>query len=238
MSTQTTKSVFWYGVRDAAPFLVVIGPFSVLFGVVAAEAGLNVFETLSFSIAVIAGAAQFAALQLMVDDMPTVIVLVSALAVNLRMAMYSASLTPYLGQAPFWHRAILAYFIVDQSYGLSSLRFEENKDWPLKHRLAYFWGTVAPICPFWYVFTLLGALIGETIPDWLALDFALPICFLALIMPMLRSPAHVAAAVVSVVSALAFAWLPYNFGLLTSGVLGMMTGAEVERRINSKQEAH
>lgn len=208
-----------------------------LFGVVATEAGLSVFETLTFSFAVIAGAAQFTALQLMVEDMPTVIILASALAVNLRMAMYSAALTPHLGVAPLWHRAVAAYFIVDQSYALSVFRYEQNPDWGLKQKLAYFWGSVAPVCPFWYVFTLLGALIGETIPDWLALDFALPITFLALIMPMLRTRAHVAAALVSVVSALIFAALPYNLGLLVAGVLGMIAGAEVERRTQPREDA-
>lgn len=232
MTTETTKSIFWRGVRDAAPFLLVVGPFALLFGVVAVEAGLSVVETLGFSVVVIAGAAQLTALQLMVENMPTIVILASALAVNLRMAMYSAALTPYLGAAPLWHRAIAAYFIVDQSYALSALRYEENAHWSLRQKLAYFWGTVAPICPFWYVFTLVGALVGEAIPDWLALDFALPITFLALIMPMLRTPAHVAAAVVSVVAALLFAFLPYNLGLLVAGVAGMMTGAEVERRLS------
>lgn len=235
MATETTKSVFLRGVRDAAPFLLVLVPFATLFGVVATEAGLSVFATLSFSVAVIAGAAQFTALQLMLEDVPTLIVLASALAVNLRMAMYSASLTPHLGAAPLWHRAIAAYFIVDQSYGLSVLRCEENPGWPLRLRLAYFWGTVAPICPFWYVFTLFGALVGETIPDWMALDFAVPITFLALIMPMLRTRAHVAAAFVSVSAALIFAFLPYNMGLLVAGLLGMMTGAEVERRTSTSE---
>ena len=230
MATETTKTIFFKGVRDAAPFLLVLAPFSILFGVVATEAGLSVFETLFFSVAVIAGAAQFTALQLMLEDVPTVIVLASSLAVNLRMAMYSASLTPYLGAAPLWHRAIAAYFIVDQSYGLSVMRYEERRDWGLREKLAYFWGTVAPICPFWYVFTLVGALVGTKIPEWMALDFAVPITFIALIMPMLRTRAHLAAAVVSVVAALFFAGLPYNLGLLVAGVLGMITGAEVERR--------
>lgn len=230
MAKETCQSVFFKGVRDAAPFLLVVGPFSVLFGVVATEAGLTIVQTVSFSLAVIAGAAQFAALQLMVEDAPTIIALVSALAVNLRMAMYSAALTPHLGAAPLWHRAFAAYFIVDQSYGLSILRFEQNPDWTLAQRLSYFWGAVAPICPFWAFFTYVGAVIGEELPPWLALDFALPICFLAIIMPMLRTRAHVAAAIVSVFAALIFASLPFNLGLLVAGLLGMITGAEVERR--------
>ena len=94
MPTETTKSIFRSGARDAAPFTLVVGPFAILFGVVATEAGLNLLETMSFSFLVIAGAAQLTALQLMVDQAPTIIVIASALAVNLRMAMYSASLTP------------------------------------------------------------------------------------------------------------------------------------------------
>ncbi|MEO0750249.1 MAG: AzlC family ABC transporter permease [Pseudomonadota bacterium] len=230
MTRQTTKSPFWMGCRDAAPFLLVVGPFAVLFGVVATEAGLNLLETMTFSVLVIAGAAQLTGLQLMVDQAPVLVVLASALAVNLRMAMYSASLTPHLGGAPLWTRALAAYFIVDQSYGLSILKFEQNPGWDLRQKLAYFWGTVAPVCPFWYVFTMVGALIGTSIPESFALDFALPICFLAIITPMLRTRAHLSAALVSIVLSLLFAWLPYNLGLLVAGLAGMMTGAEIERR--------
>ena len=52
------KSAYWQGVRDGAPFIFVVSPFAMLFGVVSAEAGLNVFEALAFSVVVIAGAAQ------------------------------------------------------------------------------------------------------------------------------------------------------------------------------------
>ncbi len=230
MTRQTTKSPFLMGCRDSAPFVLVVAPLALLFGVVATEAGLNVFEALTFSFMVIAGAAQLTALQLMVDQAPVLVILTTALAVNMRMAMYSASLTPHLGAAPLWHRALAAYFIVDQSYGLSVLKFDQEPDWTLRQKLAYFWGTVAPVCPFWYIFTLVGAMIGAPIPEEFALDFALPICFLAIITPMLRTRAHLAAALVSIALALIFAWLPYNLGLLIAGIAGMMTGAEVERR--------
>ncbi len=124
MAFTTTKSAFWKGVRDSAPFLLVSGPFGLLFGVLAAEAGLNVLEAFTFSMAVFAGSAQFTALQLLQENTPLLIVLVSALAVNLRVAMYSASLTPYLGDAPLWQRACAAYLVVDQSYALSVVKFE------------------------------------------------------------------------------------------------------------------
>lgn len=237
MPTQTTKSIYWQGVRDGAPFILVIVPFSLLFGVVATEAGLNVLETMSFSVLVIAGAAQFTALQLLTDGAPTLIALVSALAVNLRMAMYSASLTPWIGEATLGQRAIAAYFTVDQSYACAIVAFEQNPGWGIRQRLAYFFGVVTPICPLWYLFTLIGALVGTSIPQGLALDFALPITFLAMIGPMLRTPAHVLAALVSVVTALIFAVLPYNLGLLVAGVAGMMTGAQAELWFEQRKAA-
>ncbi|MFT6271735.1 MAG: putative branched-subunit amino acid permease, partial [Dinoroseobacter sp.] len=100
MPATIPKSAFWLGFRDSAPFVVVVAPFALVFGVIATEAGLNLAEVMGFTFLVIAGAAQLTALQLMTENAPTVVVLVSALAVNLRMAMYSASLAPHLGNAP------------------------------------------------------------------------------------------------------------------------------------------
>jgi 4-azaleucine resistance transporter AzlC len=236
MSDTTRSSAFWKGFRDGLPFLLVIVPFGLLFGVVATEAGLNVLETLSFSIVVIAGAAQFTAVQLLSESAPTLVVLASALAVNLRMAMYSASLTPHIGGASLWKRAVVAYFTVDQSYACSVATFEKNPDWSIGAKLSYFFGVVTPGCPFWYLATLVGALMGNAIPPEFALDFAVPITFLALIAPMLHTAAHRAAALTSVVLALVFNGLPFNLGLMVAGIGAMMVGAQVELWTTRKQE--
>lgn len=231
-TTQTkkrnTRPMFWRGFNAGAPFVFVVGPFAILFGVLATEAGLNILETMAFSVVVIAGAAQFTALQLMQENAPTLIVLASALAVNLRMAMYSASLTPYLGAAPLWQRATLAYFILDQSYACCMIEYETRPDMTLSDRLAFFAGTAAPVVVVWYACTYLGAAIGTQIPDSWALDFALPITFLALLAPMLRTRAHLVAAFVAVVLSLLMTWVPYNLGLLIAGLLAMMAGAQAE----------
>ena len=230
MPATTPNSAFWTGFRDGLPFLLVLLPFGILFGVTATEAGLNLAEAMMFTIVVIAGASQFSALQLMSDHAPTLIVLATALAVNLRMAMYSASLTPYLGQATLWQRALISYFLVDATYACAIGRFEGNPGWTLPARLGYFAGTVVAVCPAWYALTLVGALIGSAIPGWLALDFAVPICFLAMIGPMLRTVAHLAAALTSVTLALALAFIPYSMGLLIAALVAMMVGAFVETR--------
>lgn len=228
MTVSTTNSAYWKGVRDGAPFILVVAPFALLFGVVSTEAGLNVWETLAFSILVIAGAAQFTALQLMQENAPTVIVLASALAVNLRMAMYSASLTPHLGATPIWQRALASYMMVDQSYACSILAYERNREWTPAQKMAFYFGAVTLVVPVWYAMTVAGALIGSAMPAGLALDFAVPITFIAMIAPALRTLAHVAAATASVILALIFVFVPFNLGLMIAGIGGMMVGAQVE----------
>lgn len=228
MVSTTPKSYYRKGVRDGSPFILMALPFGTLFGVLATEAGLDVVQTMAFSATVFAGAAQFTALQLMQEQTPTIIVILSALAVNLRVAMYSASLTPYLGAAPMWQRIFAAYFTIDQSYACSSLQFEREPAMSISQRIRYFFGTVTLITPMWLIATYLGAVVGTRIPESWALDFALPITFLAMIGPMLRTSAHVVAALVAIVVALLAVQVPYNLGLLIAGTAGMMTGARWE----------
>ena len=235
MTFATANSPFGKGVRDGAPFMLVVAPFGMLFGVLAGEAGLKLGETMVFTITSFAGAAQFTALQLMQDDTPTVIVLVSALAVNLRLAMYSASLTPWLGAAPLVQRVLAAFFLVDQSYACAVTRYETEPDMTLPQRMRYYAGSVILVTPVWCLSTLAGAVLGAGIPESWALDFALPIAFISMIMPMMRTRAHVIAALVAVAVALPAAAVPYNPGLILAGFAGMVAGARAEQVIERRR---
>lgn len=225
---------YWQGLRDGTPFILVIVPFGIVFGVVATEAGLNLAEVMGFSILVLAGAAQIVAVQMILDQTPTLIVLAASLAVNLRLAMYSASLAPHLGPLGWWRRSLVAYLLVDQAYAAASLRYDTIPDLTLGQKFAYFIGVSTPIVPLWYLATWGGAVLGTAIPPGLPIDFAVPITFLALIVPMLRSLPHVVAAMVSIISVLVLSFLPYNLGLLVAALLAMMAGAETERRLTAK----
>ncbi len=235
MPSAPAVSAFYRAARGSLPFLIVVFPFGLLFGVAATEAGLDVLAVLGFSVLVIAGAAQFAAVQLLVENAPTLIVILTALAVNLRTAMYSAALVPHLGQAPLRTRAFAAYLLVDQIFVASVAEYTRNPAMTVPEKVAFYFGTAAPIIPVWFAGCVTGAIVGQSIPPEFALDFAVPITFLAVIAPMLRTLAHVTAAVVAVVVALLLSPLPYNSGLLVAASLAMMAGAEVERRATLRQ---
>lgn len=236
MQAAKAHNYYWEGFRAGAPFVLVVAPFGLLFGVVATEAGMDIIQTMSMTILVIAGAAQFASVQLLVDGAPVFVAILTGLAVNMRMAMYSASMAPHIGKTIAWKRLIAAYFLVDQSYAASMRKYEDAPDMSQSQKLTYFFGTISPICPLWYLFTYIGAIAGAAIPPEYALDFAVPITFIALVAPSLRSLPHLAAAFVSVVVSLALAWMPYNLWLMIAAVLAMMTGAYVEQRMAVKHE--
>ena len=224
------------GMRDGLPFMVVGFPFGLVFGVVATEAGLTPAQVMGFSIGVLGGASQFAAVQMLVESAPIIVVVLTAVMVNMRMAMYSASLAPHLVDVPLWKRALGCHLLLDQSYAVSILRFEQGRPLPPEARLTYFAGTALPMVATWLAGSWAGATLGTAIPPGLPLDFAVPITFLALIGPMLRSAAHVAAAFVSVALALLLAWMPWNLGLLLAALAAMITGAQVETRIARRAE--
>lgn len=222
--------IFRQAVLRAVPFTVMIVPFGALFGVLATAQGMSVFEAMAFSVVVIAGASQFAALQMMQDGAPILLIILTATAVNLRMAMYSVALTPHLGRAPLWQRAVIAYFLVDQSFVLGAAEFERRPDWGLAEKLAWYAGIVTPICGLWYLATWLGATFGKSVPPHWPFDFIVPVSFLAMIAPILLTRAQMVAAAVSVGGTLALWWMPHSSGLLVAALAAMLAGAIWETR--------
>lgn len=234
--SENTQNLYWQGIKAGFPFILVVGPFGLLFGVVATEVGLDVVQTMAMTILVIAGASQFAAVQLIAENAPILVIIMTGLAVNMRMAMYSASIALHIGKAATWKRILIAYFLVDQSYAVSILKYENSPELNITEKLRYFFGTMTPIAPVWYGCTYIGIIAGAEIPQQYALDFAIPITFLALVGPSLRSLPHLTAAIVSVVVSLSLLWMPFNLWLIIAALLAMMAGAFVEKRIGAHDE--
>ena len=219
------------GTTASLPFIVSVVPFGMLFGAVATAAGLDPLKAMVLTVAVIAGAAQFAFIELLSDNAPALVAVVAALAVNLRMAMYSASLAPHIGKAPAWIRAIAGFFVVDQVYGLSMRRWAVIPHEPLPRKLAFYFGVAVPMSCAWVACSALGLVAGGWIPEGLPIDFMPPAMFLAIVAPMIRGTANICAALAAVAASLALAWAPWNLGLIVAAGIGMGVGAAVELRL-------
>ncbi len=206
-------------------------PFGLIFGALSVQAGLDVTQTMAMTVVVIDGASQLAALQLMADGAPAWMAIATGAVVNLRMAMYSAHIARAWPAAPLRVRALAAWTLHDQSYAFSIRRYTEAPDEALTARLGFYFGVAAVCLVAWISGCLLGALFGARLPEAWALEFAVPITFIAVLAPMLRTAPQVACATASATGALAFAFLPLGLGLMAGAGLGVAAGLLSERAL-------
>lgn len=213
------------GVRDVAPLLLGIAPFGLVAGVAAMNAGLTLEQAVGMSVIVFAGAAQLAALELIGQDAPLSVIVVTAVVINLRMVMYSASIAPYFRSLPARIRTGAAYLLTDQAYALSIsiYRSDERID-----RLGYYLGAAVAPWIVWQVTTVIGALIQTGVPDSLGLEFAVPLVFLALLVPAMEDGPTTVAGVFGGVLAVLGGSLPLNLGLLVGAAIGIVAGVAAE----------
>ncbi|HKL30468.1 MAG TPA: AzlC family ABC transporter permease [Natrialbaceae archaeon] len=213
------------GVRDALPLLLGVAPFGVVSGIAAVEAGLDLGQTVGLSVIVFAGASQLAALDLLGRDAPLAVIALTAVVINLRMLMYSASIAPYFREFSAKWKAGLAYVLTDQAYALSIARYRSSRAIDEK---AYYVGVAVTIWAVWQVATVAGVFLGTGVPESWGLEFTVPLIFLALLVPAMEDRATTAAGIVGGTVAVAGAGLPLNLGLLVGATVGVAVGLTTE----------
>jgi len=229
-STPSRLRQYAEGAWAIMPLLPGIVPFGVIAGVAAAEAGFDSAAGIGQSLIVFAGAAQLATVQLLSDGAVPVVIILTGLTINLRFAMYSASLAPHLVGLAWWQRILVAYFMTDQVYVLSVVRFAPHPELSIARRMRYYLGAGIIIWLIWQGSTIAGYSLGSRVPPEWSLDFFLPLSFLALIVPGLRDRPTVVAAVVAGTVAFAGRGLPFNLGLFVGALLGIVAGYVAESR--------
>lgn len=218
---------FLAGARGALPILIGVIPFAMISGVAAVSVGLTFFETLGMSVLVFAGASQLVVFQLMSTGSPWLIMVLTAWVINLRFTMYSATLAPYLQKLSLWQKALLAYMLSDQAFGVSLTHFVTNET--VSHRWFYF-GSALTVWVAWQISAVIGSLLGALVPASWGFDFAFPLSFMALMFGSLRDRPTVVAALTGGIIAVLAKGLPYNIGLVLATFLGIAAGYLVENR--------
>ena len=227
---------FLQGARDMLPMLLGAIPFGVIFGSLAGAAGLGPWETMGMSLLVFAGSAQFIAISLLGGGATLAVIWLTTLVVNLRHALYSATLQPFVRHLPKRWRMPLAFWLTDEAFAVVQHRYTASDDSPHKHW--YFLGAALAMYGNWQLCTLIGLLFGQAVPNigaW-GLDFAMLATFIGIVVPMLRNRPQVAAALVAAGVALACHDLPYKLGLMAAAFAGIVVGVVLERRYRLLQD--
>lgn len=223
----TRRFYFWAGVRAEVPLLIGVFPFGMIFGALALDAGLSKAASQAMSSIVFGGSSQFIAAQLARDAVPGLVIVLTIAVVNLRHVLYSASIAPYLaGRSTGW-KVLLGYLLTDEAYAPSAVHFETKGVGPYSHWFLF--GAGLALWTIWQVSTAIGIFLGAGIPDSWNLDFALPLTFIAMVVPVLRTiPAVAAASSAGIVSLIAYG-LPYKLGLILAALAGIVVGTVLEK---------
>lgn len=192
------KSEMRRAFAEGWPVLVTAMVVGMAFGIAAREGGLSALEASGMSILIFAGAAQFAAVDLIARGAPPVLVVGTVLLLNLRHLLMGASLRAHLGERPIGVRLLAAYLLTDESFALGIARYRRAG-----HGVAYYLTFAAALWACWNVGTLLGATFvsGTIDPKRFGLDFAITATFVAIVALGIRGRTDIAVALIAAVVA-------------------------------------
>ncbi len=168
------------GMRDSLTVLVGAAPFGFLFGALAVENGMTVFEAVLMSATLFAGASQMVGIDLFGTKIAPWLIVFSIFAVNFRHILYSATIGSRFAGYSTLQKAIAFFLLTDPQFANAESRYESGKSVSFRWYMAM----AVPVYVLWVIEGALGALFGNLIedPHALGIDFLLPIYFLGLVM--------------------------------------------------------
>lgn len=216
------RADFLAGVWDSLPAMPANVPFGFVVGAAAVQAGFSPVQTVSMSALIFGGASQLAAIELLNENAPLVVVTLTAVVVNLRYVMYSAAIAPYFREFTERWRLVCSQFLVDTTFAIAVTEYKRSEE---TDRKAYYLGTGVAIYVAYVGSTAAGVLVGDRIPAGLHLDFAVPLLFLALLVPTITDRATSVAAAVGGFAALAAVNVPLNLGIMVAALAGIVAAS-------------
>ncbi|MFZ4713806.1 MAG: AzlC family ABC transporter permease [Bacteriovoracaceae bacterium] len=210
---------FKMGLRAFLPIISGVIPFGAVMGSAFSEAKLSFGQAMLMNGSVFAGAAQLATIDLMKVQASVFVVLATGLIINLRFLLYSAAMSPYLNEAHPLIKFICAFTLTDQSYATMTAnhdKFETNEE-----AIQFYLGSAVCMISIWHGSVIAGFIFGNFAPASLSLEFAIPLSFVALLIPTLKRKGHKAVAIFSAIASLFFNSFPMRTGLIVTALLSI-----------------
>ncbi|MEM8932670.1 MAG: AzlC family ABC transporter permease, partial [Acidobacteriota bacterium] len=145
------------GLLTGLPLVPGIASVGVLYGAASVDAGIPPWTVVTTTLLVATGTAQWVALDLLSRDVAWWTIVLVGLAINLRFAVYSLHIGPWVSRWPAWRRLAYCSLLTDEGYALSMAR---RADADIDRRSFLRWSTslAAVVWGAWLVGTGCGAL--------------------------------------------------------------------------------
>ncbi len=185
---------FLRGSSRAIPIALGYVPIGFAFGVLAQKTGISAANTLLLSLAVYAGSAQLIAVGLVAAGASGWSIVLTTLVVNLRHILFSAALSPYLKGWRKGEIAAFAFELTDELFALHAGHFPQGPPDKIETFALNFSAQLS-----WVLGTWLGFAAGQIINDVrpYALDYALPVMFVALLVVQIKDKVQVGVALLA-----------------------------------------
>ena len=217
---------FWKGVLAQLPVQLGVIPFGLVFGVLGIASGLTATQTILMSSIIFGGASQIVFAQLWSYGTSPIITGGSVAIINMRHIIYSANVSFYISSLPLRWRIVLGYLLTDEAFAVSFQEFENKNRFAHYHLL----GGGLTLWVFWQISTIAGVFLGANIPSYLNLEFAIPLTFIAIILPKLKSLAQICTAITASIIAIFSQELPYGLWIIVASISGMFVGGLINQR--------
>lgn len=229
------RKEFFKGINRTLPLLLGAFPFGLIYGALAVSSGFSLPAVMAMSVFVFAGSSQFIAVGLYAAQAPVLIIILVTFVVNLRHLLYSLSLLPYLKHLPHRWRIPLSFWLTDETFAVSIFRYQESEN--IDHNEYFQLGSSLSMYLNWQFWSFVGMILGERIPNaqnW-GLDVAMPITFIGMIIPFVKTSAMLICVLVSGALAILTYNLPYKVGIILSTLIGILAGL-IWNRMNKQEK--
>ena len=225
MPTTVPRIAFTRGAIACLPLTLACAPWGLLAGSTAIDAQLSPLQSQGLSLFVFAGAAQLVAIGMIKGGASVISILVTTLLLTSQHLLYAMHLRPLVAPLPGKWRLGLGFLLTDEFFALVSPfdRQTFNRWYALGVGLCMYVG--------WNIFTLLGVVLGKSIPglDQLGLEFSIAATFIALITPIVRNLPTVVCVAVSLLCVVLFSHWHWESAIVLAGLAGMSAGYVCKR---------
>ncbi|WP_379946841.1 AzlC family ABC transporter permease [Enterococcus devriesei] len=182
--TQTSR--FSDGVKACLPTIMGYLGIGIAMGIVGKSVHLAIWQIFLMSTLVYAGSAQFILCGLLLLSAPILSIIFTVFLVNLRHLLMSLSVAPYFKEDSLLTGIAIGSLLTDESYGVLMNTLAQQK----KVSSTWMHGLNITAYLVWIVSTIIGALLGNFIPDPMVFgfDFALTSMFLGLFLFQVQLP--------------------------------------------------
>jgi len=234
LKSPPARGAFLCGVGDTLLIIPSYLPFGLVCGVASVNAGLTTSASLALPAVVFGGSSQAVLLQFVQGNASLWIAVLSGCVINLRMEVYSAAIAAHVRHLGKPQRMLAAAFLVDNTFALIQARQASHPH--DAHLMAYYAGSSMVCWFFWVLFCGVGVLAGNIVPGSWQLDFAIPLSFIAVAAPSIRTLPMAAAALGGGLASIVFFALPLKLGLIAACLAGLMAGL-LAQKWTSRQES-